>query len=140
MSLFAKGPAPDPHSQPSDSHLRDAATERLAELSEYCAWERRRSAGRYDWAEDIARNLRKIQSIAPKYAAQAGDSPQADEHLRSIMTDSAVAIAKLKLRKEYDDRIDTTIVQRSQSRRRGANSGGTSTDAALLGTQAANLI
>ena len=137
MSLFSKNADPRRNPVASDSDVREAATERLAELAEYCAWERRRAAGRFDWADDIRRNLRQIQNVAPRYAAQAGDSPQAHEHLRAIMADSAVAIAKLNLRKEFDDRIDAALGQPRAITRSTASSDHTSTDAALFGVQAA---
>ena len=139
MSLFAKSYIQNPQDQPSDSDIREAATERLGELAQYCAWERRRTAGRYDWADDINRNLRNIRDMAPRYAAQAGDSPQANEYLRSIMTDSAIAIAKLKLRKQNDDRIDTAIAKPPPTSRSATNSDDTTVTAALFGAQAASL-
>ena len=139
MSLFPKTPNQNTDVQPSDSDLREAATERLGELSQYCAWQSSRTAARYDWADEIIRDLRKVQDIAPRYAAQASASPQADEYLRSIMTDSAIAIAKLKLRKQNDDRIDTAISNPPAVRRSAANSDDTAVTAALFGAQAASV-
>ena len=139
MLSFRKAPHQPSEDRPEDTHLPQAAAERMAELARYSKWERHRSGGAFASHDEISRNLRRIRELAPQYALLAGSAPETEQLLNAIMTDTGVAMAKLRLRKQHNDRINTNITATAGANRPKHSSDDQNLSAAFIGVSAGNL-